>query len=104
MQITPRVIRLRDAPAYLGMDKNRFNNEVRPEIPEIKMGAKSVCFDRQDLDAWFEGFKDHNIKRKEHQLWDKKECRGYTSEMASGTLTNKSKEQAEFAKALEQAC
>ena len=28
----PRLIRLRDAPAYLGMDKNRFNSEVRPSI------------------------------------------------------------------------
>jgi len=23
--ITPRIIRFRDAPAYLGMDRNRFN-------------------------------------------------------------------------------
>ena len=30
MQIQPRLIRLRDAPAYLGMDRNRFNREVRP--------------------------------------------------------------------------
>lgn len=26
----PRLIRLRDAPNYLGMDKNRFNKEVKP--------------------------------------------------------------------------
>ena len=29
----PRFIRLRDAPSYLGMDKNRFNREVRPSSP-----------------------------------------------------------------------
>jgi hypothetical protein len=29
----PRFIRLRDAPCYLGMDKNRFNREVRPSSP-----------------------------------------------------------------------
>jgi hypothetical protein len=27
--ILPRFIRLRDAPAYLGMDRHRFNSEVR---------------------------------------------------------------------------
>jgi hypothetical protein len=27
--LTPRFIRFRDAPLYLGMDKNRFNREVR---------------------------------------------------------------------------
>ena len=26
----PRILRFRDAPAYLGMDRNRFNAEVRP--------------------------------------------------------------------------
>ena len=26
----PRIIRFRDAPHYLGMDRNRFNAEVRP--------------------------------------------------------------------------
>jgi hypothetical protein len=30
--ILPRFIRYRDAPAYLGMDRNRFNAEVRPYI------------------------------------------------------------------------
>ena len=28
--ILPRFVRLRDAPAYLGMDRHRFNVEVRP--------------------------------------------------------------------------
>jgi hypothetical protein len=28
--IQPRIIRLKDAATYLGMDKNRFNAEVRP--------------------------------------------------------------------------
>jgi len=44
--ISPRVIRLRDAPSYLGMDKNRFNAEVRPYITEIAMGSKSTCFNK----------------------------------------------------------
>ena len=40
--IIPRIIRIRDAPFYLGMDKNRFNKEVRPHVPEIKIGTQGV--------------------------------------------------------------
>jgi hypothetical protein len=29
-KLLPRLIRFRDAPRYLGMDKNRFNREVHP--------------------------------------------------------------------------
>jgi hypothetical protein len=35
----PRFIRLRDAPSDLGMDKNRFNREVRPLLSAIS-GSK----------------------------------------------------------------
>jgi len=40
--ITPRFLRLRDAPAYLGMDKNRFNREVRPTVTVIRIGTACV--------------------------------------------------------------
>ena len=49
-----RFIRLRDAPDYLGMDRNRFNAEVRPRLTEIPIGVQGVAFDRLDLDAWAE--------------------------------------------------
>ncbi len=42
--LQPRFIRLRDAPAYLGMDRNRFAREVRPVITEIPMGAQGIAF------------------------------------------------------------
>jgi hypothetical protein len=29
---------LRNAPFYLGTDRNRFNREVRPSLTEIPMG------------------------------------------------------------------
>ncbi len=44
--ITPRLIRLRDAPAYLGMDRNRFNAEVRPFVTQIPLGKQALAFDR----------------------------------------------------------
>ena len=40
MQIQPRLIRLRDAPDYLGMDRNRFNHEVRPTLTELRIGRR----------------------------------------------------------------
>jgi hypothetical protein len=50
--IAPRFIRVRDAPAYLGMDRNRFNREVRPLLACIPIGIQGVAFDRLDLDRW----------------------------------------------------
>ena len=50
--LIPRFIRLRDAPRYLGMDNNRFNSEVRPHVPAIRIGTQGIAFDRIDLDAW----------------------------------------------------
>ena len=49
--IMPRVLRLRDAPRYLGMDRNRFNAEVRPHLTTIPIGNQGVAFARGDLDA-----------------------------------------------------
>ena len=51
MPIVPRLIRHRDAPAYLGMDRNRFDAEVRPFLTEIPIGDRGIAFDRLDLDA-----------------------------------------------------
>jgi len=103
--ILPRLIRLRDASPYLGMDKNRFNKEVRPYLCEIKMGSKSIGFDRLDLDEWFEEYKTRNGRPclLGDKLWDKEECRDSSVGMGSGTLISKSKESVEFEKALEQA-
>lgn len=50
----PRLIRMRDAPAYLGMDKQTFNRTVRPFLNEIRIGTQGIAFDRLDLDAWVE--------------------------------------------------
>jgi hypothetical protein len=46
----PRFVRLRDAPNYLGMDRNRFNRSVRPHLVAIPIGKQGIAFDRLDLD------------------------------------------------------
>ena len=104
--IVPRVIRMRDAPTYLGMDRNRFNLIVRPRLTEVSMGIQGLAFDRLDLDAWWEQYKSCNGRpaARRNKPWDKQkeECLVSSSEAESGISTRKS-EAAEFAKALESA-
>jgi len=50
--LLPIIIRFRDAPHYLGMDKNRFNDEVRPYLIEIPIGKQGIAFHRLELDRW----------------------------------------------------
>ena len=79
IHLIPRLIRLRDVPRYLGMDRNRFNAEVRPFLTEIPIGKQGVAFDRLDLDAWVDQYKSRNGRPgrpKGDQLWDAKERRG----------------------------
>jgi len=52
LPIIPRLIRFRDAPRYLGMDRNRFNAVVRPYLTEIRIGKQGIAFDRLEPDAW----------------------------------------------------
>jgi hypothetical protein len=56
-EFLPRLIRLRDVDTYLGMDRNRFNKEVRPFLTEVPIGAQGVAFDRTELDLWVDDYK-----------------------------------------------
>lgn len=106
LNILPRIIRLRDAHHYLGMDPNRFNAEVRPYLTEIPIGTQGIGFDRLDLDAWFEDYKSRNGrpgKRKGvDKPWDARKSLGLFAGKGYGTSTKLSEEE-EFAKALERA-
>jgi predicted DNA-binding transcriptional regulator AlpA len=104
--LQPRLIRLRDAAQYLGMDKNRFNAEVRPYLTEIPIGTQGVGFDRLDLDQWFEQYKARNGRpgraMEGGNAWGKKSHQDSLSAGGSGTSRSKS-ELVEFEKALAQA-
>ncbi len=104
--IQPRIIRQRDAPHYLGMDPNRFNEEVRPYLTEIPIGKQGIGYDRLDLDAWLEEYKCRNGRpgkaRKGGQSWDGKCHRDSTGEVRSGT-SRRDLGVAEFEKALARA-
>jgi hypothetical protein len=103
--LLPRLIRIKDAPFYLGMDKNRFNQEVRPQLTEIKIGIQGIAFDRLDLDAWVDDLKSRSKKPDTHKLekieWQRKSPASSKGANA-GTSTKLSAEGA-FAKALAQA-
>ena len=99
----PRLLRLRDAPFYLGMDRNRFNADVRPYITEIPIGKQGIAFDRLELDAWVDQYRSCNGRpgqTKGDQLWDAKRPRDLSKGPVSGTSTNKLTD-GEFARALE---
>ena len=103
--LLPRLIRLRDAPGYLAMDRNRFNSEVRPHLYEIPIGKQGVAFDRLDLDVWVEDYKSCNgrpglefggkICQKESQVFR-------TKVETNGRSINDYKESEEFSNALRQ--
>jgi len=54
--ILPRLIRIKDVPKYLGVDKNLFNKKIRPKLKEIRLSKQAIAFDRLDLDAWVEHY------------------------------------------------
>src|SRR5271155_3462135 len=104
--LLPRFIRLRDAPSYLGMDKNRFNREVRPLLAVIPIGTQGIAFDRLDLDSWADDYKSRNghpaAQPEREKLWETKERRASPNAVGPGISINSSEEHA-FARALEQA-
>ena len=101
--LLPRLVRFRDAPHYLGMDRNRFNIEVRPLVTEVRIGTQGIAFDRLELDAWVDDYLARNGRpaRKGDNLWDVRKCPASSCGPGTGMSTNASAG-GEFAKALEQ--
>ena len=62
-------------PKYLGMDRHRFNAEVRPYVSEIPIGSQGVAFDRLELDAWADDYVSRNRRPGQTyggKTWDKR--------------------------------
>ena len=94
MQIQPRLIRLVDAPAYLGINKNKFNSLVRPCLREVSMGKQTILFDRLEIDAWAEDYIQRNGRRPLGSILEDDlcqnaiKCRGSASKVVSGISKN----------------
>jgi len=102
--LLPRGIRLKDAPGYLGMNRNRFNAAVRPYVTEIKYSTQCIVFDRLELDNWFVDYKSRNGRPgqpKGERPWDARKRQGSLKGPVSGISTSKSTGGV-FAKAVEQ--
>jgi len=99
--LLPRFIRLRDAPFYLGMDRNRFNAEVRQFLTRIPIGRQGVAFDRLELDAWVDDYMSRNGRPAERsETWDAENHRASKSEAIFGGSTRESKDTEEWQKAV----
>jgi hypothetical protein len=86
----PRLVLLRDAPFYLGMDRNRCISEVRLCLTEIPIGEQGIAFDRLELDAWADHYKSCNGRPgqpREGHSWDAKERQASINAVESGTST-----------------
>lgn len=90
---------------YLGMDKNRFNREVRTHLTEIPIGKQGIAFDRLELDAWADDYRNRCGCSPTHRgdVLCQSESQASTGEAhrASGTLINASGDMAAFTRALE---
>jgi hypothetical protein len=101
VRLQPRLVRLRNAPSYLGMDRNRFNAEVRPCLTTIPIGRQGIAFDRLELDAWVDDYVSCNGRpaAQRRKPWDVEKHQDLSIEAGSGTSTRESEVSA-FAKAL----
>ena len=93
--LLPRLIRLKNIPQYLGMDRRIFNKLIRPHLIEIPVGTHGKAFDRLEIDNWIDQYK----KSKGVKLWDVKECLDSLKEEKSGMLINRFSDK-EFEKVL----
>ena|SRR3990167_10417846 len=104
VHLIPRLIRLRDAPIYLGMDRHRFNHDVRPNLTEIPIGTQGIAFDRLDLDAWVDDYihcsgRPAVTRQRSLEQWDEKNRLVSSKEGTIGISIKRSLD-AEFEKAL----
>jgi len=100
--INPRVIRLKDAHTYLGVSRSRFFAEIRHQIPEIRLGKRTVCFEKVDLDSWLDDYKrQHSRPAQSRRVdkWEKRESQACIKGVARGTSTSTCTDK-DFAKVL----
>ena len=102
--LLPRFIRYRDAPAYLGMDRHRFDQEIRPYLTLIRMGKQAIAFCRLEVEDVAAQYMERNGcpgRLFGEELWDTEQRQASSARRtASGISTNGSTGEG-FAKALE---
>jgi hypothetical protein len=123
--VLPRILRVGEAPGYLGMSRQVFDREVRPRLRVIDIGKKGKGVDRAQLDAiadeWFCNHRTHppgtsidppthlsetSIRcgrpaKKGALKWPAQKCQASSFVEASGGFGSKSMGMDVFAKALD---
>jgi hypothetical protein len=69
---------VRDAPAYVGVDRNKFNAEFRPHLTEIPSGRQALAFDRIELDALIDDYISRNGRRPKASVLEDDICQNAT--------------------------
>lgn len=70
--ISPAIIRIKNAPHYCGMNRKRFNREVRSLLTTVPIGKTGIGFFRNELDAWAENLKNtQGIPPETRKIWKK---------------------------------
>ena len=102
-KVKPRLLRFRDAPGYLGMDRAFFNKWVRPHVTEAQLGKQGVLFDRLELDAWADDYMRCNGRPgKRSDLCQNQAKRPVSPNLGRSGISTKESEEDAFAKVLEQ--
>ena len=106
VNMQPKWVRLRDIPAYTGMDQKLFNRIVRPHLVEIRLSSKCVAFDKVDLDHWMDEYKVGNglppDQKGGKKSWEGRKRRVYTGETKFGISERQSVDE-RYLEALERA-
>jgi len=103
MQLNPRFIRARDAHGYCGMARTLFNDTIRPKITVIPIGKQGIAFDRLEIDAALDEYKQCNGRPAEEggrTTWVERKHPACPKGTTSGKSTRSSTED-DFAKALD---
>jgi hypothetical protein len=110
MDFLPRVIRAKDAPAYLGMDRNRFQKEIKPYLLAVAIGSQGIGYDRIDMDLLWEQYKRRNgrpgaLYKEGEGQWEEAQrgSVGAPTRQAVSGISTRSSTAAQFTKAVEQA-
>ena len=103
-RIQPKFVRLRDAPSFFAMDRNRFCAEIRPRLTQIRIGIQGIAFCINEMNEVAAAYKaEHTFKprSKGDIKWQHKNHRALSAEKRYGTSTSPCSGSA-FAKAVEQ--
>ena len=88
----PRLIRFRDAPGYLGMNRAAFNELVRPFVTEAPLWKQGILFNTLELDAWADEYtyvftyRGHRVGRINNSGWRNAKKKAGLSEICEHDL------------------